>query len=129
MKAFNVSKKYQLAEILGISPQNFSNKANKGTVLKSIEMEALKRKVNYDWILLGEGEASLDIKKSDSTLLKINESQKSYGPKPFAQAVSDLREIFDSGDQILITAIQANLSAFKEVAIAKALMAIYRCRS
>ena len=32
---------------------------------------------------------------------------------PFAQAVSDLREIFNSGDDIIITALQANLYSFK----------------
>jgi transcriptional regulator with XRE-family HTH domain len=35
------------------------------------------------------------------------------GTDPFGQAVSDLREIFNSGDQVIITAILANLFTFK----------------
>ena len=35
------------------------------------------------------------------------------GVDPFIQAMSDIKEIFDSGDPILIPAIQANLNAFK----------------
>ena len=35
------------------------------------------------------------------------------GTDSFGQAVSDLREIFNSGDQVIITAILANLFTFK----------------
>jgi transcriptional regulator with XRE-family HTH domain len=35
---------------------------------------------------------------------------------PFAQAVADLRDIFNSGDRVLITALLANLYSFKRSA-------------
>lgn len=41
------------------------------------------------------------------------QSQSASGIDPFIQAMSDLKDIFVSGDPILIPAIQANLNAFK----------------
>jgi hypothetical protein len=118
MKVFNVSKKYQLAEILDISPQDLSNRTGKGTILKLIEMESLKRKVNYDWILTGEGEPYPKAHSNNTGIPTINETQKDYDTDRFGRAVSNLKNIFDSGNDVLITAIEANLSAFKAAALA-----------
>ena len=80
---------------------------------------------SVDWILKGPNETSYPENHNSLNTFKISEDmQKTYpassapgsnnsGIEPSLQAMSDIKEIFDSGDPILIPAIQANLNAFK----------------
>lgn len=84
-----------------------------------------KYRKSVDWILKGTPEINYQENHSSLNSHKINEIvQKTYplssasssndsGIEPSLQAMSDIKEIFDSGDPILIPAIQANLNAFK----------------
>lgn len=56
LKAFGCKNRKELADILHISAQNMTNRVKKGTAFKLIEDEALKRNVNFKWLLTGEGE-------------------------------------------------------------------------
>ncbi|NPU84410.1 MAG: helix-turn-helix domain-containing protein [Syntrophaceae bacterium] len=96
-------------------------------------------KVREDWILTGEGEIfvdgdmSSDISGTRQVQDEQETSKNSFADPPrhpaavlipspdtsqtfidpALQAMSDIKDIFDSGDPILIPAIQANLNAFK----------------
>jgi DNA-binding Lrp family transcriptional regulator len=55
LEAFELKKKKDLADLFNIKAQDLSNRIRKGTLIKLIETEAYKRKVNFNWILTGEG--------------------------------------------------------------------------
>lgn len=81
--------------------------------------------VTIDWIL--KGPAEIKYQENHNSLNSVILSDNIQNPYPVAsqsgsndagiepslQAMSDIKEIFDSGDPILIPAIQANLNAFK----------------
>lgn len=91
-------------------------------ILKTISK---KYNVTIDWLLKGpDYTVNYNISKNNkvsesspdsfSTLsLETPPSLNGSGIEPSLQAMSDIKEIFDSGDPILIPAIQANLNAFK----------------
>lgn len=56
MKAFDCNTQKQLADLFGISAENFSAKKKRGTLIKLIEKEAFRRNKSYDWIKTGQGE-------------------------------------------------------------------------
>lgn len=86
MVAFNARKKEQLADILGISPSDFSGRKRRGTLIKLIEKEAFKRNISYDWIKTGDG--------SMTTGAGIGEQQPSYHPNnAMAQLAPDITPI------------------------------------
>jgi len=53
-KELHVSKDNKLSELLGLSPQGFINKRNKGTLLAHIFQYAIKKKMNLHWLFYGE---------------------------------------------------------------------------
>jgi Sec-independent protein translocase protein TatA len=54
-KALGYSSDKQLAELFGISQQDFSNKKRRGTLQSLIIKHALNTNVNMNWLLTGEG--------------------------------------------------------------------------
>lgn len=61
MSAFGMKKDKELANLFNESPQSFSNKKRTGTIVGLIEKEAYKRKLNFDYILTGEGDLVSDL--------------------------------------------------------------------
>ena len=71
---------------------------------------------NITWLLTGEGEQfqkSSYPKETLSLPVKESSAQHEYENDPFSRAASALKEIFDSGDPVLIDAIRANLYVFQ----------------
>ena len=54
MAAFGCQRKRELAEVLGISPADLSNRIRRGTVSHLIEMEALRRHMDPDDLVAGD---------------------------------------------------------------------------
>lgn len=122
---------YEVAELLNIKQNTIStNKTRNSIPIKKITSFCDKEGISLDWLLHNKG--PMKIAKTsyqenhtplNSVMLSEN-MQNSYpaasqsgsndaGIEPSLQAMSDIKEIFDSGDPILIPAIQANLNAFK----------------
>jgi len=59
-----------IADLIGISPQNFNNRKKRGTLLSPILEWAAKEKINTSWILTGEGEM-LTARAGESTSLNL----------------------------------------------------------
>ncbi|MCP4113252.1 MAG: bacteriophage CI repressor [Desulfobacteraceae bacterium] len=74
LEALSLKTEKELAIILGISPQDFSQRKKKGTLLKLIINSEINKNINYDWLLTGEGE----IYKNQKLLLERTYEQSSY---------------------------------------------------
>ncbi len=61
MTAFQCKTLTQLADILGISPQDLWRRKKADTLNRLIETKCYKRNVNYGWVLTGEGEMSFSV--------------------------------------------------------------------
>lgn len=71
---------------------------------------------SIDWIMCINDHESRNESYNDQKICRdYNIIPNIYGSDTFIQAMADIKEIFDSGDSILIPAIQANLNAFKHV--------------
>jgi transcriptional regulator with XRE-family HTH domain len=73
---------------------------------------------SIEWILSGKDKESYSQSLAEPPRFSVADIPLGYenhknGIDPYIQAISDVKEIFDSGDPILIPAIQANLHAFK----------------
>jgi len=118
----------KLSEIIDI-PLHKIRYAETGAQKISQEIaEAVSEKLDYNltWILTGEGPMkrndilretadsySIQPRHPAAVLMPSPDNTGPPGINPSIQAMSDIKEIFDSGDPILIPAIQANLNAFK----------------
>ena len=82
-------------------------------------LEAIHRVfgVDINWLLTGEGEPYINKDRNVVGVHQVAEHAADYagghGSDPFADAVSGLKEIFDSRDPILIPALEANIRAFR----------------
>lgn len=131
----NLSNDYQVAEVLEIRPKSMAT----AKMRNSIPYEELtsfcdKEGISLNWMLFGTG--SKKLVNASFTGIKDNEDNYNHngsepshhsaavlmpvpdlnvppGIDPAVQAMSDIKEIFDSGDPILVPAIQFNLHAFK----------------
>jgi len=82
--------------------KNFPN----GDILLRIHKEF---GTDINWLLTGEE----PYPGNDNPDLPVNDIDLLYNADPFGRASSGLREIFDSGDQIIIDALQSNITAFQ----------------
>ena len=136
----------EFGQKIGVSQsavQNYEtlNHIPKGDVLQRIHSEY---EVDLNWLLTGEGESytkveqeglpsadgkglwgqtrhhDVDGQQIDVTLFTPPSTQPSPDPgalNPFVRGVGALQTIFDSGDPLLISTIQANLTAFEQAAL------------
>ena len=141
-KSIKGSLSYEdFAKKVGVDKSTIHNYLNghipKGDVLQRIHQEF---KININWLLVGEGNPYIGKERYEGfktggielqdgeglwgktrhrevegTHLTITEFEPKDGQAqdPFLAAITDLREIFDSRDQVLIPAIQANIRAFQ----------------
>jgi transcriptional regulator with XRE-family HTH domain len=122
---------YEVAELLNIKQNTISTNKNRNSIsIKKITAFCHKEGISLNWLLHDEGPMKISTKNypenhgSLNTYMLSENKKNSYpvtspsgsndsGIEPSLQAMSDIKEIFDSGDPILIPAIQANLNAFK----------------
>jgi hypothetical protein len=122
---------YEVADLLGISKKAFAADKKRNSIpFEELSTFCSSGNISLNWLLYDEGpmkiaETRYQENNSSINTYKINEDmQKTYPNssaltsndsivEPSLQAMSDIKEIFDSGDPILIPAIQANLNAFK----------------
>ncbi len=114
-----------VADLLGDSPTNFSNKKKRETLIASFINWGINENVNLHWLLTGEENQS----KSSKAEMEVHDPIRQYGrPKihhellekfskipeemGFKTALNQLADIFLSGDTGLINAISANLDQF-----------------
>lgn len=64
----SMSSDKQLAGLLGLSPQDFSKRKKRGTILPLLIEYAINHKVDLNWLLTGEGERC--IKKEDLAVVE-----------------------------------------------------------
>lgn len=85
MEIKGLSSEKELAKTLGISPQDFSNRKKRGTLLPVVVEWAIMEGVNLDWLLKGQGEeparqpesiADPKIRKVVAIMEKLDETAK-----------------------------------------------------
>jgi transcriptional regulator with XRE-family HTH domain len=117
-----------LAEFVGVTKNAYQTwELSTNPNAKYIPRLAEKLKCSTDWLLIGEGpepESPGGEKQTDKPeplynkveidrKLTVPRVEYNDGLDDFGKASSGLREIFDSGDPVLIPAIQANIHAFQ----------------
>jgi len=89
----------EVAEILGISPADFSNRKKRGTLLPLLIDWAIHEKVNLHWFITGER-----IFDSKSTALD---------PDPeVAELLEGARKVLTSGNPVAFDALERNIRYF-----------------
>jgi hypothetical protein len=112
--AFGKNTQEQLADLFDISPDDFSKRKKRGTLIKLIEKEAYRQHISYDWIKTGEGEM---IARQDKKSV-INEQETFYSAS--SSAISNSDSLLDKTAQVLGTdsvfrkALDSNIHAFHE---------------
>ena len=122
----------ELAEILGVSPQDFANRYRRGTLINLILEFVLNKNVNLNWIFWGKGDMVVE-KNNKQRQLVANDFKVNYLKKDFCRPIKkisgdcmivtaaemefihDLLCILKSGDEGLIEAIKTNLREFKRL--------------
>lgn len=83
MIAFECKKVNDIAALLNITPQNLNGYIDRGTFINLIQEEALKRGININWIITGQG--------SMTSVASIGEQQHPYHPNnAMAQNTPDI---------------------------------------
>lgn len=115
IEIFEYKTQKDIAELLGLKQQNFSNRKRKGTLLKEIVNKCIEihPEVNLHWLITGEG---IKTHNHDLSYDHIAESQQPFktinlNDKLYCQAI---QEIFQSGEHATIEALKANISQFHE---------------
>lgn len=85
MIAFECKKVNDIAALLNITPQNLNGYIDRGTFINLIQEEALKRGININWIITGQG--------SMTSVASIGEQQHPYHPSTTAPAAPDISTI------------------------------------
>jgi hypothetical protein len=112
MRAFGVNNQEQLSDIFNISPQDFSGRKRRGSILKLIEKEAFRRGISYDWIKTGVG--SMIIEQAGSTA--VAEPQAPYtgtAPPGIGSLIDQTIEVLKS-DTKYARALKENIEAFHQ---------------
>lgn len=107
----------KLANLIGVSADKIRGMEIGRVKISSEVAQALEKKLHYNfqWVLTGEG----TMRKGETALTETasplynRDEYATPGIDPALQAMSDIKDIFASGDPILIPAIQANINAFK----------------
>ena len=112
-----------LAKILGTNKDTLAVYRQEGGLLKGEVIDNLVARYNFSpqWLFKGQGEPFPgarakypDVCGPDSAPIYNNDTlPAALGIDPAIQAMSDIKDIFASGDPVLIPAIQANINAFK----------------
>ena len=106
------------ARLIGVSYKSLQDHEggrwpNKNNLQKYIDFYRCDR----NWLLTGLGEAYINKDMDVAGAHQVAEHAADYAgghsSDPFADAVSGLKEIFDSRDPILIPALEANIRAFR----------------
>lgn len=105
----NISKKKEIAELLGISPQDFSARVKRDTILPLIVNWAINENVNLDWLVKGEVETSLapqkqilPIYKEEPILNKlVKEPTTSYNVSSDQTEDREITELLEMTRQVL----------------------------
>lgn len=114
IEIFEYKTEKEVAELLGLKQQNFSNRKRKGTLLKELinKCVELHPRVNLHWLITGEG-----IKYTHDLIHNhVLENQQQFQTlnsdnQFYFQAV---KEIFESNETATIEALKANISQFHE---------------
>jgi len=116
----------QLSSLTGISVTSLS-KIERGGKVRPTNLRKIAKALGVDvHTLINDRGEKIELQKRGESADKFDDvAQKAQkiggtsffeidtGTDSFGHAVSDLREIFNSGDQVIITAILANLFTFK----------------
>lgn len=115
----------QLSSLTGISVTSLS-KIERGGKVRPTNLRKIAKALGVDVhtlindrgeeVELQEGGESADKSEVAAQKAEIGKGlffEEETGADRFGQAVSDLREIFNSGDQVIVNAILANLYSFK----------------
>jgi hypothetical protein len=119
---------YEVGDLLGISKKAFAADKRRNSIPHE-ELSTFCRleNISSNWLLYNEGPMKITkttYPDNHNSLNSVILSENIQNPYPVTspsgshdsaslQAMSDIKEIFDSGDPILIPAIQANLNAFR----------------
>lgn len=101
-----------IAAALGISPQDFSNRKKRGSLLPVIFEWAINENVNLDWLMKGEGEMR------QPQPIAVSEKIEGFQPIPLnaerrhGVLFNRLQRIVNEGDKAKIEAVKAQLKAF-----------------
>lgn len=107
IKDITSAKAKDVASVLGISPQDFSNRKKRGTLLPVIVDWALKESVNLNWLLKGETERSETADKLEGLKPLILDTKQWHGVLHVK-----LQRVLDEGDKVKLEAIKGMLKAF-----------------
>jgi hypothetical protein len=120
------SNDYQVAESLEIKSKSMATSKMRNSIpYEELTSFCDKEGISLNWLLFGTGPPMINPSVKDkqsfvdqprhpaAALIPVPDLNTAPGIDPTVQAMSDIKEIFDSEDQILIPAIQANLHAFK----------------
>jgi hypothetical protein len=109
--AFNVNKLNDIAMLYKITQQNLNGYIDRGTLLKLVEAELYKRKINPDWVKTGQG----NMTTSDVAVNHVAELQPPYQhtqtvkiSDPFIQKTAAILE----SPTIFSSALKSNIEAF-----------------
>lgn len=89
--------------------QEAGNPPNRNNLQKYLDFYGCDK----GWLLTGKGKPFYNNQEIDESGLHESEIVEYNTEDPFLKAISGLKEIFSSGDQTIITAIQSNIRAFQ----------------
>ena len=118
----------QAADLVGINERSLQghelneHRPGNNTIVRYVRIY----ECNKEYLLTGKGKFSLNNNKKDGEIRgdkRVGEGFRSvrsitgeYSVSPYGEASDGLRDIFNSGEQVLISAIQANIRAFQVAA-------------
>lgn len=111
----NLHKHKELAKFLDISPQDFSQRKNRGTIINLLLDHPSTKQINLHWLLTGEGPMRREEAQPDVVETNIKASKKDYG-----DILRMTAEIMESGS-IYADALRSNVLAFHRAVIREAL--------
>ena len=110
----NLSKHKELAKFLNISPQDFSQRKNRGTIINLILEHPSTKQINLHWLLTGEGPMQRE------NLQKAAAAAAGTSTKNYADILRMTAEIMESGT-VYAEALKSNVIAFHRAVVREAL--------
>lgn len=102
-----------LGELFGVRRNTISTWRKRGVPYDQIVALCDKEKIPIAQLIPTEQFSTAEPPRHPAATLMPLPDASPPGVDPTVQAMADIKEIFDSGDPILVPAIQANLNAFK----------------
>ena len=87
-KSYGLKKDKEVANLIGLGPNDFSNRKKRGSLLKAIVEWAAHENVSLDWLVYGRGDASLTEDERESILLNKAKTILTSGSR-YADNLSD----------------------------------------